>query len=42
MYLKLSLVDELFIIKSFNFQWAEIANPENLVIKLYNKIGSEE
>lgn len=37
MYLKLSLVDELFIIKNFSLMGAEQPLPESLVIKLYNK-----
>lgn len=39
MYIKLSLVDELFIIKNFDFQGAEIALPSGLEIKLYNKVS---
>lgn len=40
MYLKLSLVDELFIVKNFSLGGVEIDLPNDLVIKLYNKHNS--
>lgn len=40
MYIKLSLVDELFIIKNFDLQGAEISLPSNLEVKLYNKVSN--
>lgn len=40
MYLKLSLVDELFIIKNFDLLGVELPLPVNLSIKLYNKVDS--
>lgn len=40
MYLKLSLVDELFIIKNFTIMGVETDLPDLLVVKIYNKIGS--
>lgn len=40
MYLKLSLVDELFIVKNFDLLGVELPLPVNLSIKLYNKVDS--
>lgn len=40
MYLKLSLADELFIIKNFTITGVETNLPDNFLVKLYNKIGS--
>lgn len=38
MYLKLSLVDELFIVKNLDMLGVELPLPANLSIKLYNKV----
>lgn len=40
MYLKLSLADELFIIKNFTIMGVETDLPDNLLVKIYNKIDS--
>ena len=40
MYLKLSLADELFIIKNFTIMGVETDLPDNFLVKIYNKIGS--